>query len=58
MYSTRVAYDIEKSSITAACFIFVTGPAGVKSNERVDRMADMAFEQGGSSTDGTDIFNV
>jgi ribonuclease HI len=49
---------IERSNLTAVCFIFVPGHAGVKGNERVDRLADMAVEQGGTDIiDHTDIFN-
>jgi ribonuclease HI len=33
-------------SQTAVCLIFVHGHAGVKGNERADRLADMAVEQG------------
>jgi ribonuclease HI len=33
--------DILISNLTAVRFIFVPGPAGVKGNERVDRLADM-----------------
>jgi hypothetical protein len=36
----------------------VPGHAGVKCNERADRLGDMAIAQGGTAMDGTDILNV
>jgi hypothetical protein len=49
---------IEIYSLTAVCFIFVPGHADVKGNERADRLADMAVEQGGTAMDRTEILNV
>jgi ribonuclease HI len=37
---------IERSNLTAVCFIFVPGHAGGKGNERTDRLEDMAVEKG------------
>jgi hypothetical protein len=49
---------IERSSLTAVCFISVPGHAGVKGNERADRLVDMTVMQGGTVMDRTDILNV
>jgi ribonuclease HI len=48
---------IERSSLKAVCFIFVPGHASVKGNERADRLADMAVEQGGTAMDRRLLYN-
>jgi hypothetical protein len=49
---------IEKSSLTAVCFIFVPEYAGVKGNERADRLVDMVVVQSSTAMNRTDILNV
>jgi ribonuclease HI len=50
--------SIERSNLTAVCFIFVPGHAGVKGNECEDILADIAVEQGDTAMDRTDILKV
>ena len=44
--------------MTRACFIFVPGHAGVRGNERADRLAGTAEVLNGAAMDRADIFNA
>jgi ribonuclease HI len=46
------------STLKSVTFIFVIGHAGVKGNERVDRLAGEASVQDGEVMDGSDILNA
>ena len=49
--------SLGRSKLTKISFIFVPGHAGVRGNERADRLAGMAAVQSGRAMDQADIIN-
>jgi hypothetical protein len=50
--------SLRKSGLTKLVFMFVPGHAGVKGNERADRLAETAIVGDGQAMDRADILNA
>jgi glyoxylase-like metal-dependent hydrolase (beta-lactamase superfamily II) len=50
--------SLRRSKLTKICLIFVPGHAGVKGNERADRLAGKATMESGQSMDRSDILHA